>query len=648
MLRLPMQSLSSPTLSQTQASVNSRQQLYGIISAGEPDVGGPGAAHVGRPSLAEGELTKVDSWPDGSGEGRSICTAASSSGLQVLKLPRGVLLPCVLTDDITSSGAAEGLRLGPSRVGRWSHTARIGRMLEPKLRLLFALTLCLALLQWVLYFTGIDNAVNSLAQILNSLFLGLILVSLFLPMQHSVIRLLLVRPRVLYFIGASFLRSVLTILMVAAWWSRHAQLGSWIVQDVMVALAYVAVPLSDALPQRLRSRIVYIASVIIVIVCGGNFVHCTIDPVGCHAIYHDFNWTTHTDAQSLNQTINNTSPLEEHMIFSTLDLQKSCNFLLAVLAVEMSINNFKSPTTTNIIRDPISLEELHSAHTPSLGTVCSRLFGDEAGHRIDNLLIRSCSWLLAICLLCTLAKTLFICTESLSIETACWMPVSMIFVLSMETTVLKKLASTPEVLYFAISVAAGRMASAWIYIPRNPWPASLACMNEFTLGLALIVFLPLIDAIPPRFISQRFRVGAFALISINKSARVADSVACIHFCTHTHPRSLHLLRTPLLSMYLYIRRKLGIAKLHASGPVPELRVEGYVELSSLDILFKSYAVIALLSLHLAYQCLRFPKQAALIEELVPISKLHGPPHASIDAVKLTDDGDPAAAGDASC
>ena len=132
-----MQSLSSPTLSQTQASVNSRQQLYGIISAGEPDVGGPGAAHVGRPSLAEGELTKVDSWPDGSGEGRSICIAASSSGLQVLKLPRGVLLPCVLTDDITSSGAAEGLRLGPSRVGRWSHTARIGRMLEPKLRLLF-------------------------------------------------------------------------------------------------------------------------------------------------------------------------------------------------------------------------------------------------------------------------------------------------------------------------------------------------------------------------------------------------------------------------------------------------------------------------------------------------------------------------------
>ena len=76
--------------------------------------------------------------------------------------------------------------------------------------------------------------------------------------------------------------------------------------------------------------------------------------------------------------------------------------------------------------------------------------------------------------------------------------------------------------------------------------------------------------------------------------------------------------TPLCIAFFYIRTKLNIRSVYESGPVPELITsvtgvqQGFVQLSSLDVLVKSYLVISLLALHIAYCAWRFPDEAVCV------------------------------------
>ena len=58
--------------------------------------------------------------------------------------------------------------------------------------------------------------------------------------------------------------------------------------------------------------------------------------------------------------------------------------------------------------------------------------------------------------------------------------------------------------------------------------------------------------------------------------------------------TLALARPSLCGLYLWISIKLHTARLFESGPVPELRVEGYVQLSSLDLLSKVHPAFLLI------------------------------------------------------
>ena len=71
---------------------------------------------------------------------------------------------------------------------------------------------------------------------------------------------------------------------------------------------------------------------------------------------------------------------------------------------------------------------------------------------------------------------------------------------------------------------------------------------------------------------------------------------------------------------MYAACKFGTPSIY--GPAPEYVVDGFVSLSSFDLLVKTYLVIALLSLHAAYRCWRYPEWAILLEEGINLSRLH--------------------------
>ena len=62
---------------------------------------------------------------------------------------------------------------------------------------------------------------------------------------------------------------------------------------------------------------------------------------------------------------------------------------------------------------------------------------------------------------------------------------------------------------------------------------------------------------------------------------------------------------------------LGIQRIHDDLAVKIVIVEGYVELSSRDILNKSYILSAVLALHGAYRAWRFPENAVLLQVYAP-------------------------------
>ena len=80
----------------------------------------------------------------------------------------------------------------------------------------------------------------------------------------------------------------------------------------------------------------------------------------------------------------------------------------------------------------------------------------------------------------------------------------------------------------------------------------------------------------------------------------------------------------LLGMAMYLQNKFMIASVYEAGTVPELQAPGgFVQLSSFDMLLKSYLTMSLLSLHMAYRSYRFPRQAILLQAGYPIARFHG-------------------------
>ena len=98
------------------------------------------------------------------------------------------------------------------------------------------------------------------------------------------------------------------------------------------------------------------------------------------------------------------------------------------------------------------------------------------------------------------------------------------------------------------------------------------------------------DAIPPQLLPRWYQIGALVILV-------------------AFPGSL------------YVSRKLTTAEIYSEGPVPELKIAGFVVFSLYRTLERLLLTQVLLSLTILYRTLRYPRQGVLIEEAVPLSAL---------------------------
>ena len=142
--------------------------------------------------------------------------------------------------------------------------------------------------------------------------------------------------------------------------------------------------------------------------------------------------------------------------------------------------------------------------------------------------------------------------------------VSIPWIACLQTSVLKSLTRVLSVYYYIISIVAGKITECLIWAPRfgrvdggtNLLRVCAYCGEEVATGIVLIGCLPLLDAVPSRVAAPRTRLLVFSFVTI-------------------------------YNLMKYVNLKRRTAELYASGDVPELMVDGFVELSSLGVLCKS-------------------------------------------------------------
>ena len=107
---------------------------------------------------------------------------------------------------------------------------------------------------------------------------------------------------------------------------------------------FLLVPLSDSLdpafagPRTVRAFATACAAVTLY-----NIVWCKSSPPSCRALFHDYNMTITSKMvnASFNSTGNssgNTAVLTEHVLFSTLDLMHSLDFIILVLSLQVRMH----------------------------------------------------------------------------------------------------------------------------------------------------------------------------------------------------------------------------------------------------------------------------------------------------------------------
>ena len=159
------------------------------------------------------------------------------------------------------------------------------RMLERKISVWIALLVCVSVLDRVASMVwGEQRSYPTvlIARILEGIFIALVTVPMYASMRLGVLKLLVVRPRVLYFLGAVLSGSTLRVLMV--WVAQSTDVPSFCFQEVWAVLGYCLVPLSDAIPPRLSRKYLRTCAIAVILQCAAKCVHCPMDPMHCHKL----------------------------------------------------------------------------------------------------------------------------------------------------------------------------------------------------------------------------------------------------------------------------------------------------------------------------------------------------------------------------
>ena len=120
------------------------------------------------------------------------------------------------------------------------------------------------------------------------------------------------------------------------------------------------------------------------------------------------------------------------------------------------------------------------------------------------------------------------------------------------------------------------------HIGADTWGGHFGIVHVCSFTFCIAISLPFIDAAPRRLLSQRVRIVLYAAAAA-------------------------------LFLYSYINTKMSAADIYENQGVPELKVEGFVELSALDCYTKAYLTIGVLAVHTCYRAWRYPTQAVLVQ-----------------------------------
>ena len=126
-----------------------------------------------------------------------------------------------------------------------------------------------------------------------------------------------------------------------------------------------------------------------------------------------------------------------------------------------------SPGTTNFIKRPAILEEVHDdANTRGHSNVCSKLLGESAGARLDILMCKHLVWLCAMITVCTIIATVHTVVPTSLAYSISMLVLAVLLALCLNVNVLKKLVRVLGVWYFILSLVGGTVSNIMIFGPR--------------------------------------------------------------------------------------------------------------------------------------------------------------------------------------
>ena len=333
----------------------------------------------------------------------------------------------------------------------------------------------------------------------------------------------------LYFVGAVCVGEALYVVMR---WSKGAPVST-VLTTVAAVATWLVIPLLDAMPQHIISpKALSTTLVLTVLVKGYDLVWCKANTAQCHAFFNDFTWdqsikrrhrpaisfntTSHNVTDTTNPILSNaTSPtitLTTEPIVSTIDIRNSTHSLILVLCLTMLASNLMSPKTSNCIKEPFKMTDLHGEITaPGKGSIASKLFGERMGQAHALFVSQVGTWTILPAVVCEVVSAVHDDSGGSPLEAtrallaACahliicctWGP-------AQHLPTLKKLVTMAGCWYYVLVLCAGGACHAMMQAQHGA-----AVVYSIIYTCSMLIGLPGMDAIPPALLPQRLRIVLF-------------------------------------------------------------------------------------------------------------------------------------------
>ena len=126
------------------------------------------------------------------------------------------------------------------------------------------------------------------------------------------------------------------------------------------------------------------------------------------------------------------------------------------------LSSLLSPTTSNVVKRPFQLSDLHS-EAPGSSNACTRIFGKRTGVRLDAWMAKNSKWLLTATAGSTIILAIWRSVPTLLVYDTFVLALSIPIALCLDVRVVQKLLRVAGVWYFVLAVAGGQVSFALIY-----------------------------------------------------------------------------------------------------------------------------------------------------------------------------------------